>query len=144
MHRFIYTSTASTKLSLQSVAEIAGACFRNNHRSGLSGMLIMHQDRFFHVLEGEEVRIQAMCTIIQNDLRHQDYVVVQVGRIRERAFVGFDCYHETPARLPLGDGVYVRPLRALLPPNSLSRGRDAAVRHCVRDFLSSFEVLLVV
>ncbi len=142
MHRFIYTSTALIELTGQTVAKIADACRRNNHRAGLSGMLIIHQGRFFHILEGERDRIQAICVQIQQDTRHKDYEVVQVGRIRERAFPGFVCYHETPDSLLPSVAKYVQPLNALLPMNSPNRGRDIAVRHCVRDFLSSFEVLL--
>ena len=142
MHRFIYTSKAVAPLSDQQLADIAGACHRNNRRAGLSGLLVMHKGKFLHVLEGEESRIRMVCDRIQHDRRHRDFKVIEAARIDERAFSRFTVVHETPQKLPLLGGETVLPLSALLPSNSKERGAATSVRKAVRDFLASFSVLL--
>jgi len=142
MHRFVYVSTATQDLTAQQIADIAGACHRNNRRAGLTGMLVAHQGRFLHILEGDEAAIRRRAEKIQHDPRHGDFKVLQAREIQMRAFLDWVFVHETPAALPLFGGVKVEPLRALLPINSPLRGRDLTVRHLVRDFLASFKQLL--
>lgn len=141
MHRFIYTSTAVAPLSAQQLADIAGACHRNNRRAGLSGLLVMHQGKFLHILEGEESRIRKVCERIQHDPRHRNFKVIEMAEIDERAFNRFTVVHEAPQKLPLLGTETVLPLAALMPSNSKERGSVPSVRKAVRDFLASFSVL---
>ena len=141
MHRFIYTSTVVAPLSAQQLADIAGACHRNNRRAGLSGLLVMHQGKFLHILEGEENRIRMVCERIQHDPCHQNFNVIEMAEIDERAFHRFTVVHEAPQNLPLLGTETVLPLAALMPSNSKERGAVPSVRKAVRDFLASFSVL---
>lgn len=142
MHRFIFTSDASTPLTEQQLADIAGVNHRNNRRAGISGILIMHQGKFFYVMEGEEGRIRKVCALIQKDPRHTNFEAIELAEVKERAFMGFTIVHEAPGRLPLLGGEAVLPLSALLPANSKARGAEPQVRRSVRDFLASFSVLV--
>ncbi|MCG7625260.1 MULTISPECIES: BLUF domain-containing protein [Bacteria] len=142
MHRFVYVSTASQDLTAHQIADIAGTCHRNNRKAGLTGMLLAHQGRFLHILEGDEAAIRRRAQKIQDDPRHRDFEVLQAREIQMRAFTDWVFVHETPEALPLLGGENIAPLRALLPINSALRGRDLTVRHLVRDFLASFRQLL--
>ncbi len=142
MYRFVFVSTASQDLSAQQIADIAGACHRNNRKAGLTGMLVAHQGRFLHILEGDETAIRRRAQKIQDDPRHRDFEVLQAREIQMRAFKDWFFVHETPEALPLLGGENIAPLRALLPINSALRGRDLTVRQVVRDFLASFKQLL--
>ena len=142
MHRFIYVSTASRDLTAHQIADIAGACHRNNRRAGLTGLLVVHQGRFLHILEGDEAAIRRRAQMIQDDPRYQDFEVIEACEIQMRAFEDWTFVHETPAALPLLGNERVKPLQDLMPINSPFRGNDLAVRHKVRDFLASFKQLL--
>lgn len=142
MHRFIFTSDATTPLSAQQLADIAGVNHRNNRRAGISGLLIMHQGKFFYVMEGEESHIRRVCAQIQNDPRHSNFEAIELLEVQERAFMDFSIVHETPERLPFLGNETVLPLAALLPTNSKARGALPNVRRAVRDFLASFSVLV--
>ena len=142
MHRFIYVSTATRSLSDQQIADIAGACHRNNRRNGLTGLLVVHQGRFFHILEGDERAIRRCAQKIQEDPRHGQFEVLEAREIELRAFMDWTFVHERPKALPLLGNEKVAALRDLMPINSPLRGRDLSVRHKVRDFLASFRQLL--
>ncbi|NIZ14871.1 BLUF domain-containing protein [Phaeobacter sp. HF9A] len=142
MHRFVYVSTATQELSAQQIADIAGACHRNNRRAGLTGLLVVHQGKFMHILEGSEKAIRRQAEKIQNDRRHRDFRVIEAAPIEMRAFNSFTFVHETPKALPLLGNENTAELRALMPINSPLRGNDLRVRHMVRDFLASFKQLL--
>ncbi|OIQ24714.1 MAG: blue light sensor protein [Alphaproteobacteria bacterium MedPE-SWcel] len=142
MHRFVYVSTARGPLSAQQIADIAGACHRNNRRAGLTGILVVHQGKFFHILEGDETAIRRRAQKIQDDPRHGSFEVIEAREIQMRAFVDWTFVHETPETLPLLGTENVATLRQLVPINSPLRGRDLSVRHMVRDFLASFKQLV--
>lgn len=141
MHRFVYVSTATRQLSAQTIADIAGACHRNNRRNGLTGLLVVHQGKFLHVLEGDEAAIRRRAEMIQNDPRHGHFKVIEARPIEMRAFADWTFIHEAPGRLPLLGNEKVASLRDLMPINSPLRGNDLTVRHMVRDFLASFKPL---
>ncbi|TNJ40143.1 BLUF domain-containing protein [Phaeobacter sp. B1627] len=142
MHRFVYVSTATGPLSAHQIADIAGACHRNNRRAGLTGILVVHQGKFFHILEGDETAIRRRAQKIQDDPRHSTFEVIEAREIQRRAFVDWTFVHEMPERLPLLGTENVATLRDLMPINSPLRGRDLSVRHMVRDFLASFKQLV--
>jgi len=142
MHRFVYVSTAARPLSAQQIADFAGACHRNDRRAGLTGLLVVHQGRVLHILEGDEAAIQRRVQKLQDDVRLTEMEVLQSREVKMRAFVDWTFVHETPATLPFMGGACGMPLRALMPINSPLRGRDLTVRHMVRDFLASFKQLL--
>lgn len=142
MHRFIYVSTATQDLTPQQIADIAGACHRNNRRAGLTGLLVVHQGKFLHILEGDEKAIRRRAEKIQSDRRHANFEVLEAREIEMRAFYDWTFVHEAPQRLPLLGNEKVATLRDLMPINSPLRGRDLTVRHKVRDFLASFKQLL--
>ncbi|KUP94448.1 BLUF domain-containing protein [Tritonibacter horizontis] len=142
MHRFVYVSTATCSLTDHQIADIAGACHRNNRRNGLTGMLVAHQGKFLHILEGDEAAIRRRAQMIQNDPRHGEFEVIEAREIEMRAFTDWTFVTETPKALPLLGNEKTAALADLMPINSPLRGRDLSVRHMVRDFLASFKQLL--
>jgi hypothetical protein len=96
LHRLIYFSTFSptfpTELERQDdeIANIVRASILNNSKSGLTGLLLAHQNWFLQVLEGPADRLMACYGVIVLDSRHVDPTLMGVGPIPRRNFYNWD------------------------------------------------------
>ena len=59
---------------------------RNNARDRITGSLLFSEGCFAQVLEGSREAVEKTFERIQNDERHSDVVVLQVGPLKERDF----------------------------------------------------------
>ena len=140
VHRVIYTSRASRLFSPQGIEGLSVTCRRKNAEAGLTGLLLYHEGQFFQVLEGEEEPLLTTMKRVIKDRRHESLKLLEHGAIAQRAFTGWHMGCEIPAGMSyIARAVF--PLPDLLPPDSPYRGRDPAVRHRVRRFLSSLRAL---
>ena len=140
MHRVIYTSRATRFFSAQGIEGLIATCRRKNAELELTGILVFHEGRFFQVLEGEEGPLMKTMETIVKDPRHTALHLSEHGAIEKRAFHGWRLGFAMPQDVPHRP-VASFPLHDLLPPDSRHRGRDPAVRHHVRAFLSTLQQL---
>jgi hypothetical protein len=96
LHRLIYFSTFSptfpTELAQQDdeIANIVRVSILNNSKSGLTGLLLAHQNWFLQVLEGSEDRLMTCYGVIVSDSRHIDPTLMGVGPTPKRNFYNWD------------------------------------------------------
>ena len=58
----------------------------NNKRQGITGALLLSEDRFVQVLEGDEDAVRALFTSIEKDPRHDSVSVLETGMVPARVF----------------------------------------------------------
>ena len=96
LSRLIYFSTFSptfpTELEQQDqeIANIVRSSILNNSKSGLTGLLLAHQNWFLQVLEGPAERLMTCYGVIVLDSRHIDPTLMGVGPIPKRNFYNWD------------------------------------------------------
>ncbi|MGQ0574973.1 MAG: BLUF domain-containing protein [Pseudonocardia sp.] len=57
-----------------------------NKRSGISGALLLHEDTFVQVLEGDESAVRDLYAHIEKDWRHDNVTLLETGVVPERVF----------------------------------------------------------
>jgi len=96
LHRLIYYSTFSTTFPTEpeqqdaEIAIIVRVSILNNSQSGLTGLLLAHQNWFLQVLEGPADRLMTCYGVIVSDSRHKDPTLMGVGPIPKRNFYNWD------------------------------------------------------
>lgn len=70
----------------KTVDAISRQSHANNKRLGLTGALIVHEDWFIQVLEGEREKLTPIFTKIMCDKRHDDMRVFEITTVPERMF----------------------------------------------------------
>lgn len=72
LHRVVYVSESvgAADISIQSVAEILGACDRNNRRDHLTGCVLFHEGRIVQAIEGGRNDIDRLMRRLLADPRH--------------------------------------------------------------------------
>lgn len=58
----------------------------NNKRKQITGALLLSDDWFVQVLEGDEAAVRALFTHIEKDPRHDDVSLLETGTVDERVF----------------------------------------------------------
>ena len=58
----------------------------NNKKRGITGALLLSEDRFVQVLEGDEAAVRALFTHIERDGRHDSVSVLESGMVARRLF----------------------------------------------------------
>lgn len=87
LERLIYESTATGSTgSLTNLAVILSESQHNNARSGLTGALAAHRDRYIQVIEGQPEALDGLLRRLENDPRHKDIRIVQRSPADERQF----------------------------------------------------------
>lgn len=138
MHRVVYLSRATVKMSDDDLTQLIEKAQERNSAAGLTGVVVHMQGRFLQVLEGRETAVHACFEHIRCDRRHTDIRVIQFGPVKSRAFRDWKIGLFTPNTLSRQAQQSAMPIRNLLPVNSRERGTDPEVRQLIRDFLASF------
>ena len=86
MKKLIYTSASSHMLTDQELIEILVVARNNNHRLGITGILLYVEGVFFQVLEGPEQEIDYIYNRISQDKRHRRISMVISEPIEHRDF----------------------------------------------------------
>lgn len=95
MEQLIYISTArALQPGAALVQEVLQVSRRNNHRDGLTGLLVVGGRRFLQVLEGPRQTLNAAFRRIKADERH--FAVVELTRkpISSRSFPDWDMAYQ--------------------------------------------------
>jgi uncharacterized membrane protein (DUF373 family) len=86
MIRLSYASTTDHEWSPEELLTLLTSCQTNNAANNITGILLYAQQTFFQVLEGDETVVNKVYEMIQKDKRHKDCTIIEVEKIRERAF----------------------------------------------------------
>jgi len=86
LKQLMYSSSASPQFQPGDIGRILASCQRNNAILGITGLLIVKDNLFLQVLEGEAEAIQTVFHRIQTDSRHQDIIVINWEPIEKRVF----------------------------------------------------------
>lgn len=95
MEQIVYISTARALApDAQLVEDILRVSRRNNHRDGLTGLLIVGGRRFLQVIEGPKLSLEVAFRRIKADERH--FAVVELSRrpVAERSFSDWDMAYQ--------------------------------------------------
>lgn len=139
MHRVVYVSDASRTIRRADVTQIVETSRRNNAETGLTGVLIYFEGRFFQVLEGPYGMLRASFGKIAKDRRHRNVAIIEHLPVSERAFPDWRMGYAEPAELPEELREHIFRIYDLIPRNSPERGGDPRVRDQLRDFLAGFK-----
>jgi hypothetical protein len=82
----VYVSSATELLSDAGLDEILRVSRMNNHRDGITGMLLYKDGNIMQVLEGVEPKVYALIDKLRHDTRHQGVQLLVEERITERQF----------------------------------------------------------
>lgn len=89
LERLIYESTATGSTgSLGNLAVILAESQHNNSRTGLTGALAAHGDRYIQVVEGQPEVLDGLLRRLEDDPRHKDIRLMHREPVEERLFAG--------------------------------------------------------
>ncbi len=86
MIRLSYASTTDHDWSPEELLGLLTNCQTNNAANNITGILLYAQQTFFQVLEGDEAVVNKVYEMIQKDKRHRDCTIIEIEKIKERAF----------------------------------------------------------
>ena len=85
-----YRSRASEPFSEAQLQELLVSSQANNHKSGLTGLLLYDEGRFFQWIEGHPEQLKDVWEVIQKDQRHTDIELMGQQSIPLRFFGDWD------------------------------------------------------
>jgi uncharacterized membrane protein (DUF373 family) len=86
MIRLSYASTTTHDWTPEELLTLLTECQTNNAANNITGILLYAHETFFQVLEGEESVVNKVYEIIEKDKRHKDCTIIEMERVKERAF----------------------------------------------------------
>lgn len=139
MHRLIYLSQTTRPMSKTETGQLIQRAQERNAKAGLTGMLVLLQERFLQVLEGPQGSLAQCYNRIAKDQRHSHLQLLHSSAIHSRAFPDWKMSLFYPEQLPDMAKIAALSIDELIPMNSPNRGEDPQVRAVVREFLASFK-----
>ncbi|WP_158295618.1 BLUF domain-containing protein [Crenalkalicoccus roseus] len=85
------------------IGRILEASRRRNAALGVTGALLFSEGAFAQVLEGPLASVEEVFETIQADPRHREVVVLEAGRVPERAFPEWHMAYVGPGATPPSD-----------------------------------------
>ncbi len=89
MFYLCYQSTSKVPIDQKLINNILEISKMNNRQSNVTGMLLINNDIFFQILEGEEESVEKLFTKIQSDNRHTSVHRLLSGYESERSFANW-------------------------------------------------------
>ena len=86
LSRIIYTSLATVPDDDKIINKILKQARKNNIVDNVTGILLLCNNRFFQILEGQGQVIDEMYRKIQTDIRHTNLNIIVNEKITKRAF----------------------------------------------------------
>jgi hypothetical protein len=109
--RIAYASALRSEVSRGELDTMLSAWRRRNAERAITGIILVHRDSVFQVLEGFPDMVQALYATIAHDLRHHLVTKLVDEPITERGFGEWSMGHARPVRTDLG---LAEPLRSVL------------------------------
>lgn len=95
LFELIYHSMAMPTLKADDVINILNECRNFNAPRKISGCLLLHNDEFLQILEGEKALILELFEKIKKDYRHTHVQLISQGSITHRSFANWSmAFHE--------------------------------------------------
>ncbi|OHX67462.1 BLUF domain-containing protein [Flammeovirga pacifica] len=95
MYCLCYISTRKELLDDDILKEILVHSRKKNKEKELTGLLLLLDNKFIQILEGDEKVVNDLYKIISNDTRHNTIQKIYSGEIDQRNFVSWDmAFHE--------------------------------------------------
>jgi len=86
MYYMVYMSCAVKPMNYDELSALLQQCRDNNHKRGITGMLLYQNGTFMQMLEGEKQVVSDLFDVIRKDDRHTGVHIVLTGDIAERNF----------------------------------------------------------
>ena len=106
MHRIIYTSSTSDRLSENDYRNIALKASVNNKTYGITGILLFFEGGILQVLEGNQSDIEALFKTIKKDTRHNNISKLIDHPCEEREFPAWSMGFQTVSNMADLDFVF--------------------------------------
>lgn len=88
--RIIYSSTATSVITLQTSASLISRAIVVNRDRNVTGMLCCTRHHYLQVLEGERLTVSQLLYKIWGDSRHRDLCLLSATTIEEREFASWE------------------------------------------------------
>ncbi|MFW6295867.1 MAG: BLUF domain-containing protein [Halothece sp.] len=112
MKRVTYISKFSRKLSPEEIEEISQKSQQNNHKKGITGVLLCYADFFFQIIEGETEKVDRLYEKILADNRHTNILCLKAEEnVQERLFPQWSMH---TINLDCNTSMMLTPLKTLL------------------------------
>jgi hypothetical protein len=86
MYLLVYVSSAVNLFSDDELAELLEKSRKNNHRLGITGILLYKDGNFMQFLEGPKEAVVSLAAKIKDDPRHHGLIVLLQEEHEEREF----------------------------------------------------------
>lgn len=96
--RLIYASKHGTA-SVETLDQILQKSRANNVRDGITGALVIGEDHFLQLLEGDRTAVAQCFMRIMQDGRHSDIHVISSGDAKERLFFEWSMHRIETSRI---------------------------------------------
>ncbi|ANQ50674.1 BLUF domain-containing protein [Flammeovirga sp. MY04] len=95
MYCLCYISTRNEKLNDDVLKEILTQSRKSNQNKELTGLLVLMDNQFLQILEGEEKEVNSLYNKICKDTRHSYVQKIYSGELDKRNFASWDmAFHE--------------------------------------------------
>lgn len=140
IYRKVYVSRAIPTIGEAEVQSILEVSRKSNQLSGLSGLLMFHEGKFFQVLEGPLKELEECYTRIEADERHHAVRLLVKGTSPDRAFPDWKMGFMDPDQLSTQSQSSVCDLTALADSGFDGRGNNERVHGLIDNFLLGFGI----
>lgn len=86
MYELIYCSNAHSNLKDEDISDILGKARDFNFKNGITGCLLLHNNEFIQILEGDKKILKDLIEKIKKDVRHSHVMVLAENEIEKRVF----------------------------------------------------------
>jgi len=86
LSRLIYASTVAKPLDPAGINQLLSQARLRNGLRGITGMMVFDSKYFLQAIEGSQRELSALYSLLVNDPRHRDLMLLKFGRIESRLF----------------------------------------------------------
>lgn len=94
IYKLIYISSAAIPLADAEIDEILRKSKENNSKVNVTGMLIYREGNFIQLLEGDELAVKNLYSVITKDSRHRGCIILDEGYVSKRCFEGWSMNYQ--------------------------------------------------
>ena len=95
MYELIYCSNAHSNLKDEDISDILGKARDFNLKNEITGCLLLHNNEFIQILEGDRKILKDLLEKIKKDVRHSHVMVLAENEIEKRVFEQWSmAYHK--------------------------------------------------
>ncbi len=105
LFHLVYVSRTTKAFLEHDIENIVHVSQRNNRRLDITGILAFGNGRFMQFLEGSEIDVIQIFSIIKQDLRHHNIDVIRRGNIPRRQFSDWHMRLTYPNEISIRSGI---------------------------------------